>query len=365
MTDLTTQSDFMFYASKDGTANIQVAVEDDTVWVTQNGMAEIFDIDSSGISKHLKNIFESNELDKSSVVAKIATTGGDGKTYQVKYYNLDAIISVGYRVNSYKATRFRIWAIDIIKEYLVKGFAMDDERLKQGKTLFGKDYFDELLERIREIRSSERRFYLKVTDLYALSADYDKKSPESQDFFSSVQNKLHWAITGKTAAEFIYSSADAKSPNMGLRTWNNAPEGKILKSDTHVAKNYLDKDHIKELEGLVSAYLELAENRAKRHIVMKMSDWAKFLNNFLELSAYPALDGRGKISAEKAKIKANKEYKVFRIKQDIEYKSDFDRAVEQIRSTGTLPKETREKLKKSVTNFDKKLKKAINFNPKE
>ena len=365
MTEAGLQNQFMFYNARDGATHIQVLVENETVWVTQSGMMEIFGIDKSGVSRHLKNIFDSNELDKGSVVAINATTGSDGKTYQTNYYNLDVIISVGYRVNSYKATQFRIWATGVIKEYLIKGFTLDDERLKQGNNLFGKDYFDELLERIREIRSSERRFYQKVTDLYALSSDYDKHSPVSQEFFASVQNKLHWAITGKTAAELIYTKVDSRSPNMGLLTWSNAPNGKILKSDTHVAKNFLEQADIKELESLVSAYLELAENRAKRHIAMKMLDWVKFLNDFLKLSEYPILRDKGKISAAKAKLKADQEYEVFRVQQDKEYISDFDKAVEYIKINGSLPKAEKKKLEKKITNFDQKLEKALAFNPKD
>ncbi len=358
------QNQFIFYNSQDGTTHIQVVVEDETVWVTQSGLVEIFDVSKSNISEHLSNIFAVGELVENAVVRKSRTTASDGKSYNVSFYNLDAIISVGYRVNSYKATQFRIWATSILREYMIKGFSLDDERLKQGNNLFGKDYFDELLERIREIRASERRFYQKVTDLYALSADYDRNSPLSQEFFATVQNKLHWAITGKTAAELIYSKVDANSPNMGLLTWNNAPNGKILKPDTHVAKNYLEQDYIKELESLVSAYLELAENRAKRHIVMKMTAWVAFLNNFLELSEYPVLTNKGKISAAKAKLKADKEYGVFRIKQDREYISDFDKAVEHIKVYGSLPKLEQKKLEKKITNFDQRLEKALAFNVK-
>ena len=365
MTEAGLQNQFMFYNSQDGTTHIQVLVEDENVWASQSAMAEIFDTTKQNISQHLSGIFGDGELDESSVVNKKFTTATDGKEYLINYYNLDVIISVGYRVNSYKATQFRIWATGVIKEYLIKGFTLDDKRLKQGNNLFGKDYFDELLERIREIRASERRFYQKVTDLYALSSDYDNRSPVSQEFFATVQNKLHWAITGKTAAELIYKKANASSPNMGLLTWNNAPNGKILKSDTHVAKNYLERSHIKELESLVSSYLELAENRAKRHIVMKMIDWIKFLNNFLELSEYPVLTGKGKISAEKAKLKAEQEYEVYRVQQDKEYISDFDKAVEYIKINGRLPKAEKKKLEKKITNFDQKLEKALAFNPKD
>jgi hypothetical protein len=238
----------------------------------------------------------------------LETTAADGKSYKTKFYNLDAIIAVGYRVNSYQATQFRIWATKTLREFIIKGFVLDDERLRQGPPLFGKDYFDELLERIREIRASERRFYQKVTDIYALSVDY---------------------ITGQTAAELIYSKADATKLSMGLTTWKHAPHGKILKSDVTVAKNYLGEEHIKELNRIVSAYLDLAENRAQRGIVMKMADWVSFLNSFLELSSYPILTDKGKVSALEAKLKAEGEYAVFRERQDAEYVSDFDRVVEE------------------------------------
>jgi hypothetical protein len=259
----------------------------------------------------------------------LETTAADGKNYKTKYYNLDAIIAVGYRVNSYQATQFRIWATKTLKEFIIKGFVLDDERLKQGKH-FGKDYFDELLERIREIRASERRFYQKITDIYALSADYDKNAPVTHEFFATVQNKLHWAITGKTAAEIIYDSADAEKMHMGLTSWKEAPEGKILKSDVSVAKNYLSEAHIRELNRIVTAYLDLAENRAERQIVMKMEDWVQFLHSFLALSNYPILKDKGKVSALEAKLKAEQEYETYRKRQDREYVSDFDREIKRI-----------------------------------
>lgn len=366
MTDLIEQQNqFMFYNSADGTTHIQVIIENETVWASQSAIAEIFDTTKQNISKHLTSIFSDGELHEPSVVNQKLTTAADGKKYQTKYYNLDVIISVGYRVNSYKATQFRIWATNVLKEYMIKGFALDDERLKQGNNLFGKDYFDELLERIREIRASERRFYQKVTDLYALSSDYDKNSPVSMEFFATVQNKLHWAITGKTAAELIFTKANAKSPHMGLSIWKQAPDGKILKPDTHVAKNYLNQEHIKELDSLVSGYLEVAEIRAKRQIVTEMTGWVKFLNDFLVLSEYPILNDKGKISAAKAKLKADQEYEIFRVPQDIEYISDFDMAVEYIKTHGSLPKSEQKRLEKKITNFDKKLEKALAFNPKD
>jgi hypothetical protein len=257
-------------------------------------------------------------------------TAGDGKTYSAQYYNLDAIIAVGYRVNSYQATQFRIWATKTLREFIIKGFVMDDERLKRGKRVLGKDYFEELLERIREIRASERRFYQKITDIYALSVDYSADAPLTKEFFATVQNKLHWAITGQTAAELIYASADATKIYMGLTTWKHAPGGKILKSDITVAKNYLNEAHVKELNRIVSAYLDLAENRAERGILMKMADWVKFLHRFLELSNYPILQDKGKVSALEARLKAEGEYEVYRRRQDAEYISDFDREIKRI-----------------------------------
>ncbi|NCC61081.1 MAG: cell filamentation protein Fic [Verrucomicrobiae bacterium] len=326
-----TGGEILLYQTPSGDVQVECLLQDETIWLNLNRMAELFDVDKSGISRHLKNIFETGELERDSVVAIFATTASDGKTYQVEYYNLDAIISVGYRVNSIRGTQFRIWATKTLKEFITKGFVLDDERLKQGGKLFGKDYFDELLERIREIRASERRFYQKITDIYALSADYDKNAQVTRDFFASVQNKLHWAITGKTAAENIYDAADAQLPHMGLTTWKQAPDGKVLKSDVTVAKNYLNEAHIKELNRVVSAYLDLAENNAQRGIVMKMTDWAGFLDQFLELSRYPILQDKGKVSALEAKLKAEQEYEVFRKQQDHDYLSDFDREIKRMK----------------------------------
>ena len=324
------QSGFILYTSNDGQININVMLRDETVWLTQKGISELFGSERSVITKHLGNIFKDGELEENSVCAIFAHTASDGKKYKTNYYNLDAIISVGYRVNSYQATQFRIWATKTLKEFIIKGFVLDDERLKQGNQVFGKDYFDELLERIREIRASERRFYQKITDIYALSADYDKNAPITKEFFATVQNKLHWAITGKTAAEIIYDSADATKIYMGLTNWKHAPDGKILKSDVAIAKNYLSEVHIKELNQIVSAYLDLAENRAHRQILMKMTDWIEFLHNFLELSNYPILQDKGKISTLEAKLKTEQEYEVYRIQQDKDYISDFDKEIKRI-----------------------------------
>ena len=324
------QNRFLLYTAPNGAVKVEVFFKDETVWLTQKALAELFGVKVPAINKHLKNIFDSGELKEASVISILETTAADGKSYQTRYYNLDAIIAVGYRVNSYQATQFRIWATATLREFIIKGFVLDDERLKQGKQVFGKDYFDELLERIREIRASERRFYQKITDIYALSADYSPDAPLTKEFFATVQNKLHWAITGQTAAELIYASADAAKVYMGLTTWKHAPEGKILKSDVTVAKNYLNKAHVTELNRIVSAYLDLAENRAERGILMRMADWVSFLNGFLELSNYPILQDKGKVGALEAKLKAEGEYEIYRKRQDLEYISDFDREVKRI-----------------------------------
>jgi len=311
-------------------AHIAVTFKEGNFWLTQKTMAELFQVKVPAISKHLKNIFETGELDEDSVISKMETTASDGKIYETSFYRLEAVLAVGYRVNSAQATQFRRWATRTLNEFIIKGFVLDDERLKQGKS-FGQDYFDELLERIREIRSSERRFYQKITDLYALSTDYDKESPQTKDFFASVQNKLHWAITSKTAAEIIYTEADATKLFMGLKTWKTAPDGKILKSDVTVAKNYLSHQHITELNRIVSAYLDLAENNAQRGIAFSMAQWAKFLNGFLELSNYPILKDKGKVSMLKAKLKAEQEYDNFRLIQDKYYESDFDKIIKKLK----------------------------------
>jgi hypothetical protein len=321
---------FLLYTSPDGAVKVDVFFKGETTWLTQKALAELFGVQVPAINKHLKNIFDTGELVEASVISILETTAADGKNYQTRYYNLDAIIAVGYRVNSYQATQFRIWATTTLREFITKGFVLDDERLKRGKQIFGKDYFDELLERIREIRASERRFYQKITDIYALSLDYSADAPLTREFFSSVQNKLHWAITGKTAAELIYTSADATKIYMGLATWKHAPDGKILKSDVAVAKNYLSEAHVKELNRIVSAYLDLAENRAERGILMKMADWTGFLHSFLELSNYPILQDKGKVSALEAKLKAESEFDVYRHRQDVEYLSDFDREIKRL-----------------------------------
>ncbi|MDR2809978.1 MAG: virulence RhuM family protein [Tannerellaceae bacterium] len=327
------ESNIILYKTPNGQVSIQVQYEDGSFWLTQKRMAELFGVDVRTINEHLQNIYKNAELQQDSTTRKIRIVQQEGKrevSRELDFYNLDAIIAVGYRVNSYQATQFRIWATNTLKEFIVKGFVMDDERLKQGKN-WGKDYFDELLERIREIRASERRFYQKITDIYALSADYDKNAPVTKDFFATVQNKLHWAITGKTAAEIIYISADATKLYMGLTNWKQAPDGKIMKSDVAIAKNYLNEAHIKELNRIVSAYLDLAENRAERGITTNMQEWVQFLNQFLELSQYPILQDKGKVSALEAKLKAEQEYEVYRKIQDENYISDFDREIKRIK----------------------------------
>ncbi|TWI75577.1 hypothetical protein LZ24_00624 [Desulfobotulus alkaliphilus] len=326
---------FVIFQTETGKINIEVFFYNETLWLTQKKIAELFEKDRSVITRHLKNIFHEGELDEKVVCANFAHTtqhgAVKGKTQerQVLYYNLRAITAVGYRVNSHRATEFRKWATEILHEYILKGFVMDDERLKQIRH-FGQDYFDELLERIHEIRLSERRLYQKITDIYALSADYDRNDETTRKFFSTVQNKMHWAIQGKTAAEIIYTEADAQKIFMGLKNWKNAPIGKILKSDVIIAKNYLNEEHLKELQRIVSAYLDLAENRARRGIVTNMKDWVQFLDRFLTLSDYPILTDKGKVSALEAKIKAEAEYDKFRVIQDREYISDFDVEVKKL-----------------------------------
>ncbi|RZS97531.1 virulence RhuM family protein [Cecembia calidifontis] len=335
------QSEFLLYVSQSGDIKVDVLLHDETVWLTQKGMQELFEKAKSTISEHIKNVFEEGELDEKVVVRDFRTTSPhgaiEGKTQEntVKYYNLDVIISVGYRVKSQRGTQFRIWATKVLREYIIKGFAMDDQRLKQGSALFGKDYFDELLERIREIRASERRFYQKITDIYAqCSIDYDPKAEITQTFYKTVQNKLHWAITGHTAAEIIKERANAAKPYMGLTTWKNAPQGKILKTDVSVAKNYLNEKEIRDLNRIVTMYLDFAELQAERQVPMKMTDWVARLDAFLQFNEYNILKDAGKISATIAKQLAEKEYNKFRLVQDKNFESDFDKEVKRITKKG-------------------------------
>lgn len=307
----------------DGQIKIQVLLENESVWLTLNQIAELFERDKSTISRHIKNVFETAELSHDSVVAKIATTASDGKTYQVDYYNLDMIISVGYRVNSLRGTQFRIWATQRLKEYLIKGFALDDERLKEGKR---NQYFDELIERVREIRTSERNFYRKITDIYATSIDYNAHDPLTQEFFATVQNKMHFGIHGKTAAEVIAARADARKPNMGLTYLSGK---KIKRQDIHVAKNYLTKDEIEELNLIVDQYLSFAELQARNNKAMKMVDWIRKLDDFLSLNEKEILKNKGKISRGLANEKAEAEFKKFKTLEDKNYISDFDKSVKK------------------------------------
>ena len=318
--------EIILYNDANGKVKIEVLLQNETLWLPQAKIAALFGVDRTVVTKHLKNIFSTKELEQVSVCAKIAHTADDGKTYQTQFYNLDAIISVGYRVNSSQATQFRIWATERLKEYIIKGFTMDDERLKNPNNLFGKDYFEEQLARIRDIRSSERRFYQKITDIYAqCSADYSSEDEQTKHFFAAVQNKFHWAITGQTAAKIIYNTVDSEKENLGLTTWKNAPTGAIRKTDISVAKNYLNEQHLNELNKIVSAYLDLAELNANRNQLMYMKDWIQFLTNFLQLSNFPILNDNGKIAMTEAKVKADGEFEKYRVIQDKIYESDFDK----------------------------------------
>lgn len=327
--DLQIFNNFVVFQTAQGKVNIDVFFYDETLWLTQKRIAELFEKGRSTITEHLMHLFSDGELEENLVCRDFRHTAEDGKTYTSKFYNLQAIIAVGFKVNSHRAIEFRKWSNQILHEYTIKGFAMDDERLKQIKH-FGEDYFEEMLERIREIRLSERRIYQIITDIYALSADYDSQAEITQQFFATVQNKLHWAITGKTAAEIIYDEADAKKIYMGLKTWKHAPKGKILKSDVVVAKNYLNEEHLKILESIVTSYLDLAESRAKNRKVMNMKDWDAFLLQFLELADYPLLLDAGKISMLDAKLKAESEFEKYRPIQDILFESDFDKKIKKL-----------------------------------
>ena len=319
-------SDFFLYKDSNGEVKDEIYIFNETVWLTQDKIAQLFGVDRSVVTKHLKNIFQTAELQEDSVSAKIALTAADGKKYQTKLYNLDAILSVGYRVNSIQATHFRIWANSVLKEYLIKGFAMNDERLKNPQMLFGKDYFEEQLARIRDIRSSERRFYQKITDIYSqCSADYEAGSEVTKTFFATVQNKLHWAISGQTAAEIIVARVDAEKPNMGLTTWKNAPNGMIRKPDVSIAKNYLNETEMDDLNRIVSMYLDYAERQAKKGQVMYMKDWVKKLDAFLQFNEEAVLQHSGQVSHEVAKALAEQEYDKFHTRQLRNYESDFDK----------------------------------------
>lgn len=331
--------DFLIYNSVEENVSVNAVIHNETIWLTQKAMAELFDVGVPAINKHLKNIFEEGELDENMVVSKMEITTPHGaiegktQTHETKFYNLDAIISVGYRVNSRRATHFRIWATGVLKEYMTKGFALDDDRLKQGKTLFGKDYFRELLERIRSIRASERRIWQQITDIFAeCSIDYDKDSQITKDFYAMVQNKFHYAITGKTAAEIIYHRADHTKEYMGLTTWKNAPEGRILKSDVSIAKNYLDEKQIKRLERNVSMFFDHVEDLVMNENTFTMAEFAQSVDDFLAFRKFDILKGKGSISTAQAKAKAEAEYDIFNPTQKID--SDFDKEVRKLLQDG-------------------------------
>lgn len=327
---------FLIYQSADEDVSVNAVIRDETIWLTQKSMAELFDVDVPAISKHLTNIYADGELMKDSTISKMEIVQQEGTRHvkrEQNFYNLDAIISVGYRVNSRRATQFRIWATSVLKEYMIKGFAMDDERLKQGKTAFGKDYFRELLERVRSIRASERRIWQQITDIFAeCSIDYDKNAQITHDFYAMVQNKFHYAIVGQTAAEIVYSKADRTKENMGLTTWKNAPGGRILKSDVVVAKNYLEEKQIRQLERAVTGYFDYIEDLIERENTFTMEEFATSVNEFLAFRRYDILRDKGKISGKMAKEKATAEYVEFNKTQKIT--SDFDKAVKQMLKVG-------------------------------
>lgn len=327
-TQLQKFENFVIFQTESGKVNIEVFFKDDTLWLTQKKMAELFEIWIPAISKHLKNIFETWELSENQVISILETTASDWKIYQTTFYNLQVILSVGYRINSHRAIEFRKWANSILQDFIVKWYALDDERLKQIKH-FWIDYFDDLLERIKEIRMSERRLYQKITDIYALSADYDSKDDITKHFFATVQNKLHWAITWKTAAEIIYSETDATKIYMWLTSWKHSPHWKILKSDVIIAKNYLNEEHIKKLNSLVNSYLDLAESKAESRQIMNMKDWDEYLEKFLELSDKPILKESWWITMLEAKLKAESEYNKYRVIQDKKYQNDFDKEIQK------------------------------------
>lgn len=319
-------AEFLIFTGQAGEESIEVRFEDRTVWLSQRLLAELFAVTVPTINEHLKNIFASGELAEAAVIRNFLTTAADGKNYQTRHYNLDAVISVGYRVNSLRATQFRQWATQVLREFAVKGWVLDRKRLENGVFL-GEDYYERLLEEIREIRLSERRFYQKVTDIYATAVDYNADAPTTKVFFATVQNKLHFAIHGHTAAELIQQRADAEKPQMGLAVWEKAPAGRVLQSDVSVAKNYLTADELQALGRVVNSYLDLAEDRASRRIPMTMEDWATQLERFLELTERGILKNAGKVSAEAAKAHALSEFQRYRLVQDKNYESDFDRVV--------------------------------------
>ena len=315
-------------ATGDSKESVEVRYEDENIWITQKMLAVLYAVETNTINYHIKKIFEDSELEEDSVIRNFRITASDGKSYDTKHYNLQMIIAVGFKVNSERAVQFRKWVNNIAKEYTIKGFAMDDERLKNDGSILTKKYFEEQLERIREIRSSERKFYQKITDIYATAIDYDKDATATKRFYATVQNKMHFAVHGHTAAELIVERADARKNHMGLTTWQDAPNGKIKKSDVTVAKNYLTEKELGQLNRMVSAYLDFAENMANRHIPLTMADWEKRLNKFIEMFEYGLLQDAGKVTAEIAKLHVETEFEKYRIVQDRLYKSDFDRFIE-------------------------------------
>lgn len=330
MSDLVPKNNFILYNAPSGDVTLNVLLQNETIWLTQKMMAELFDVGVPAINKHLTNIFESNELEENSVISILETTAADGKNYKTKFYNLDAVISVGYRVNSTKATQFRIWATKTLKEYIIKGFVLDDNRLKQGEAVFGKDYFKELLERVRSIRASERRIYQQITDIFAeCSIDYDPNAEITKNFYAMVQNKFHFAITGQTAAEIIFKNANAKKENMGLTTWKNAPEGRIVKTDTTIANNYLQEKEIKQLERTVTGYFDYIENLIERENTFTMEGLANSVDKFLNFNEFKILEGKGTKSHGQAISKAGKEYDQFNKTQKII--SDFDKQIKKLK----------------------------------
>jgi hypothetical protein len=322
-------AEFLIFTGQAGEQSIEARYEDETVWLTQKLMAELFAVDVRTISEHLKNIFTAGELAEESVVRKFRNTAADGKSYLTQFYNLDAIISVGYRVNSVRATQFRQWATGVLREFAIKGYVLDRQRMENGSFL-GEDYFERLLAEIREIRLSERKFYQKITDIYATAVDYNRDAPTTKAFFAKVQNKLHYAIHGYTAAELIVQRADSRKPHMGLTSWERAPDGKVLKTDVVVAKNYLDKAELESMGRIVNAYLDLAEDRARRKAPMTMEDWARRLDTFLEFTERDILQDSGKVSAEIAKAHAESEFDKYRIVQDRLFESDFDKVLKEV-----------------------------------
>lgn len=328
--ELYTNTDIVFFSDPEGNLRVQLFFDSETVWTTQKRIAEIFQVEVSTVNYHLKNIFDTGELNRYTVIRKDWITADDGKPYETMLYNLDVIIAVGYRVNSYKATRFRQWATNTLSQYVKNGYVLDSDRFIHGNQLTDIK-FEQLLERIREIRASERMAYQKITDIYATACDYQKDAVETREFYAKVLNKLHWAITGQTAAEIIYYNVDATKLHMGLTTWAQAPDGKIMKSDVAIAKNYLSEEHMRELNRIVEAYINLAETRAKNHRPTTMQQWAEFLDSFLTLASYPILMDKGKISALQAKLKAYEEYDKYRVVQDRMYLSDFDKEVKRLK----------------------------------